>query len=104
MLLAAAYQPERLAMAIHEVGEVRWFVALVLSFNLIDFCGLKRQGGTLLPPNGMIVHYRLYTHLHSWGKSGGRERGEGICTLRIECLAQEHNVINRLAPELEPPD
>ena len=67
------------------------------------YCSMKRQGVFLLPLDGMLVHHRAIpsikfagttltlTHLFTWVKRG---------TLRVKCLAQEHNTMIR--PGLEP--
>ena len=51
----------------------------------------KRLGVFLLPLDGMLVHRRSLpqqfagTHLYSWVERG---------TVRVECLAQEHNTVS----------
>ena len=58
----------------------------------LGFCSMKWQGVFLLPPlDGMPVHWRVIpsikfasTHLYTW-----EERG----TVRVQCLAQEHNAM-----------
>ena len=59
---------------------------------------MKRLGVFLLPLDGMLVHRRVTpsikfagTRLYTWVKRG---------TVRVKCLAQEHNVVPR--PGLEP--
>ena len=52
------------------------------------FCNMKRQ--VLLPLGGMLVHRRATpgpgTHLYTWVKRG---------TMKVRCLAQEHNTMPR---------
>ena len=68
------------------------------------FCSMKRLGVFLLSLDGMLVHRRLLpgnfcqvsqqiadTHLYTWVERG---------TVRVKCLAQEHNTMSR--PGLEP--
>ena len=61
------------------------------------FRSMKRLGVFLLPLDGMLVHRRVTpsskfasTHLYTWVERG---------TMRVKCLAQEHNAVPR--PELE---
>ena len=62
------------------------------------FCSIKRLGVFLLPLDGMLVHRRSLpsnllgfpqqfasTHLYSWVERG---------TVRVKCLAQEHNTMS----------
>ena len=61
------------------------------------FCSMKWLGVLLLPLNEMLVHRRSLpqfvrlpqqfagTHLYSWVERG---------TVRVECLAQEHNTVS----------
>ena len=62
------------------------------------FCSLKRLGVFLLPLDRMLVHHRSLpsnllgfpqqlasTHLYSWVERG---------TVRVKCLAQEHNTMS----------
>ena len=62
------------------------------------FCSMKRLGVFLLPSDGMLVHRRLTpsikltdAHLYTWAER---------YTVRVKCLAQEHNTIPW--PVLEP--
>ena len=54
------------------------------------FLGMKRLGVLLLPLDGMLVHRRVTpsifagTHLYTWVKRS---------TVRVNCLAQEHNTM-----------
>ena len=63
-----------------------------------SFRSMKRLGVFLRPLDGMLVHRRVTpsskfagTHLYPWVGRG---------TMRVKCLAQEHNVVPR--PGLEP--
>ena len=56
-----------------------------------SFLSMKQVGVFLLPLDGMLAHHRATpsrkftsTHLHTWVKRG---------TVRVKCLAQEHNAI-----------
>ena len=60
------------------------------------FCSMKRLGVFLLPLDGMLVHRRVTpsikftgTHLYTWVERG---------TVRVKCLAQEHNTMSSLHP------
>ena len=62
------------------------------------FLNMKQLGVFLLPLDGMLVHRRVTpsskfasTHLCTWLKRG---------TMRVKCLAQEHNRVPR--PGIEP--
>ena len=62
------------------------------------FFNMRRLGVIPLPLNGMLVHHRITpsikfagTHIYTWVERG---------TVRVKCLAQEHNVV--VQPELEP--
>ena len=67
---------------------------------------MKRQRVFLPPPpppppppplDGMLVHRRVTpsTHLYTWVERG---------TIKIKCIAQEHNAVPRPALEPGPPD
>ena len=56
-----------------------------------SFCSMKRLEVFLFPLDGMLVHCRVFpnikfarTHLFTWVERG---------TVRVKCLAQEHNKI-----------
>jgi len=62
------------------------------------FCSMKRLGVFLLPLDRMLVHRRSLprnllgfpqqftgTHLYTWAERG---------TVRVKCLAQEHNTMS----------
>ena len=59
------------------------------------FLSMKRLGVFLLPLDGMLVHRRsLPRSLYSWVERG---------TVRVKCLAQEHNTMSPARAEpLEP--
>ena len=72
-----------------------WLIALEL---IAGFCSMKWLGVFLLPLDGMLVHRRSFpcnllgfpqqfasTHLYSWVERG---------TVRVKCLAQEHNTVS----------
>ena len=67
-----------------------------------SFCSMKRLGVFLLPLDGMLLHHRVppsskYSgiHLYTWVKR---------CTVRVRCLAQEHNALPWPGLKPGPPD
>ena len=77
----------------------KWPIKPVL---IPGFRSMKRLGVFLLPPDGMLVHHRVTpsskfagTHLYTWVERG---------TMRVKCLAQEHNAVPRPGLEPGPPD
>ena len=86
-----------------EALEPNWFIA---AGAYPGFCSMKRLEVFLLPLDGMLVHRRSLprnllgfpqqfagTQLYTWVERG---------TVRVKCLAQEHNIVSpaRLEPGL----